>query len=68
MTCAFVPTSGAGMSRYVPSAMSIFCVNPQRQRTKLAATHARRIARYAALCPAERNVDNGRLPRHQRGQ
>ena len=68
MTWASVPMSGAGMSLSGPIMSWIFSMNFRVSRSSSPRESLRRVAIHPALGPAERQVDDRRLPRHQAGQ
>ena len=65
---AFVPTSGAGMSRVGADDPFELGGEPAGESLQLLRAQLARIEGDAALRPAERNVDEGALPGHPHGQ
>ena len=68
ITWAFVLTSGAGMSRVGPMHLLDLVDERPRDPLQLVAAELRRVAVDAALGAAERDPDDRRLPRHERGE
>ena len=65
MTCAFVPTSGAGMSRPGPSTLSTLPMNERATFCSSAWVSVVRVHVHPALGPAEGDPGDGGLPAHQ---
>ena len=68
IVCALVLTSGAGMSRVGPRTFSILSMNERVTFWSSASVSFSAGAVDAALGAPERDVGNGRLPGHQRGE
>ena len=68
MICSLVLTSGAGTSFLRADRVDDLGDVAARQRFDLALRHLGRVADDAALAAAERNVRDGALPGHPRGQ
>ena len=68
MTWALVPTSGAGMSRSVPTMPSISVAKRRVSASSSRVAERAGVTRDAALGAAEGHVDEGALPGHPHGQ
>jgi len=64
IVCSFVPTSGAGTSRYRPQPVRQFRGIAARQPLQLSARHLPRIADHPALRPTKGNIYHRALPGH----
>ena len=68
IVCESVPMSGAGMSRFTPSKWWMLVAYLPSHAVELGLAQRARVTLNAALRPAEWDVDDGRLPRHEGGE